>query len=1023
MAAASKDPKKGPIRETKSDLLTPGEKFGDFQVMQCLGSGLLGSFYRMQFIGEADAFTVLVLPSIAGKDPQFVERFRDAALKLSELRHVNILHVESFEEVQGRLCLFMEPVDGVNLNDYLEKMAGGKGKTMSPFKRQADATSKGLPSSQVKDILGQIAQAVHTAHEKGFHHYDLHPGNVIITPDGTVKVSGFGTFETYGKEFFEQIVSSAIAPIQDAKAKEQVTSMDVLSPEIRKGMEPDARSDLFAMGMCGYFLLTGRKPETKYQPPSALSPNLSKEWDRIIARCLETNPEWRYPTVAALSKDLKAIPDEAEAAESEPSGKPGWRTAVTAKVKTAKKPGAKTSIARLAALGIGALLAVAIGSWSIKSLLLEEDGHVSAIKRAKERQAPKLSLRVHPPMALISFYGDEATQFLIKDGALDLVMPNGEYEYSVEAPHFLPLRDTAAVKGRGKPLELSLSLQPAWAEVQLRTLPGARLDVLTSQGEKRFVARAPENGILNVKDRLFARSYDFVAHKKDYYPATRKNISLRGGTRNLLEPLELDPKPGALRVLSNEEGATVAIDGLEMGQAPLEVSDLPVQTPLTVTLIRPGYRTGQRIITIGPNQTQTVEFGPLKVQEGDLAVTLHLPDGPAPEGIYDETEFRLDGKSHAIENKVLKNLPAGEHQLEIEHPDYEPWQALVYIEDAALNKQIVNLSPRPGVLSLELNPPVSYELFVNGKPVKERPDNRYAFPAHKDFEVEIHVRNYLTVKRTASFQANEKQTWKVPLVPIPGPEPGQSWTAPYLGIGMVYCPPGKYVMGGPIEEQLRLPDEGPLTEVTFSRGFWIGKHELAQNIYQALTNKNPSKFKHPNKPVESVTWKQAMAFCRQLTEKEKAAGRVPEGYAYRLPTEAEWEYACRAGTRTPFNFGETASPSKGNFKGLYPRSEDKVKSKVYGTVETGEYEPNDWGIYDMHGNVREWCYDRFNSRLPGGEVTDWAGPGEGKERVVRGGGWEDFAHRCRSSARERNKPGTPGNSLGFRPVLAPEIRD
>ena len=245
---------------------------------------------------------------------------------------------------------------------------------------------------------------------------------------------------------------------------------------------------------------------------------------------------------------------------------------------------------------------------------------------------------------------------------------------------------------------------------------------------------------------------------------------------------------------------------------------------------------------------------------------------------------------------------------------------------------------------------------------------------------------------------------------------------PYLSINMLWIDSGSLSMGSALTEQARLPTEGPRTTMTISQGFWMSKYEVTQIEYLKVMGEKPSKFRGSNHPVERVTWDKAMAFCQKVTEQEEKGGRLPEEFVYRLPTEAEWEYACRAGTETPFAFGDRANPDQGNFKGGYPREYAetlRISDEIYGTREIGQYDPNAWGLYDMHGNVSEWCYDRFNSRYPGGIKVDYAGPETGTDRVLRGGGWEDFAHRCRSSSRNRLNPGTINASSGFRFVLAP----
>ncbi len=232
---------------------------------------------------------------------------------------------------------------------------------------------------------------------------------------------------------------------------------------------------------------------------------------------------------------------------------------------------------------------------------------------------------------------------------------------------------------------------------------------------------------------------------------------------------------------------------------------------------------------------------------------------------------------------------------------------------------------------------------------------------------------------------------------------------------MVWIAPGTFTMGSPSNEKDRHSwQEGPQTKVTISRGFGMSKYEVTQAQYKAVMGTNPSRFKGDNKPVETVSWDDAVAYCAKLTGKEKAAGRLPGGYEYRLPTEAEWEYACRAGTTTAFSFGddysqlvEYAGYGKGPLEETYP---------------VGQKKPNGWGLYDMHGNVMEWCQDRYGHHgdgYPGGSVTDPRGPAMGSYRVVRSGNYYTRAWECRSAHRDAYGPNQASSSLGFRPVLAP----
>jgi len=257
------------------------------------------------------------------------------------------------------------------------------------------------------------------------------------------------------------------------------------------------------------------------------------------------------------------------------------------------------------------------------------------------------------------------------------------------------------------------------------------------------------------------------------------------------------------------------------------------------------------------------------------------------------------------------------------------------------------------------------------------------------------------------------------------------WSGFNPGTNMAYIPAGRFTMGSPATEPARYPTEGPQTEVTISRGFWMGRYEVTQGEFEAVVGRNPSQFVgDPNRPVEQVEWYDAVAYCDAVTERERAAGRLPSGYVYRLPTEAEWEYACRAGTATAVHYGEALRSGMANFQGNfeYPPCGEELDHclnpsgvALGQTAPVGSYAPNAWGLHDMHGNVFEWCADWWAESLPGGAVTDPAGPAETAPKVIRGGGWQSFAADCRSAVRSDSNPIHGNYDVGFRVVLGPAL--
>ena len=251
---------------------------------------------------------------------------------------------------------------------------------------------------------------------------------------------------------------------------------------------------------------------------------------------------------------------------------------------------------------------------------------------------------------------------------------------------------------------------------------------------------------------------------------------------------------------------------------------------------------------------------------------------------------------------------------------------------------------------------------------------------------------------------------------------------------MVWIPAGRFTMGSPESERGHWEGEGPQTRVTLTQSFWMSKHEVTQGDYAELMGNNPSWFNGDrteqggqdygtdlNRPVEWVSWDDAVAYCQKLTRLEQEAGRLPLAWEYRLPTEAEWEYACRAGTTTRFSFGDALECSdRCESCGLLEQYMWWcANTEPEGTRRVGQKLPGPWGLYDMHGNVVEWCQDWASGTLPGGSVTDPQGAESGSFRVVRGGDWADKANLCRSARRSGDLPGFWGLYFGFRPVLAP----
>ena len=230
---------------------------------------------------------------------------------------------------------------------------------------------------------------------------------------------------------------------------------------------------------------------------------------------------------------------------------------------------------------------------------------------------------------------------------------------------------------------------------------------------------------------------------------------------------------------------------------------------------------------------------------------------------------------------------------------------------------------------------------------------------------------------------------------------------------MVEIPGGTFIMGSPENEAGRGSNEGPQHQVTVP-SFFMGKYELTQAQYQAITGSNPSRFQGNNRPVERVSWNDAVTFCERLSQKTQKN--------YRLPSEAEWEYACRAGTTTPFYFGESITPELVNYNGNYTYASAPKGQYRQQTTDVGSFPPNAFGLYDMHGNVWEWCLDDYIDNYSNAPTDGSALTGRSSTKLLRGGSWFGNPEGCRSADRLDLILDINDFDIGFRVVCSGAAR-
>jgi len=446
-----------------------------------------------------------------------------------------------------------------------------------------------------------------------------------------------------------------------------------------------------------------------------------------------------------------------------------------------------------------------------------------------------------------------------------------------------------------------------------------------------------------------------------------------------------------------------------------------------------GYVTGSELglfltdrVTNLTRSRQTPRYGKLRDEDYDrgdfvflLASSGAVIEKPSPKAskAYLTVESNVPGAKVLVDGRYIGTtnlsgikITPGDHRVRVEKDGYEPYSKRVLLKAGRSMSLTVFLDPKTPAKSnlyVDTNPKDAQVRILNIGPVFYQ---GMALDAGR-YHVEVSRDGYETKKVWLPLTAGKDNTLNIHLKPIVTYQPGSQGrkVSNSLGMDFVYIKPGTFMMGSPLDEPGRHKGEKQ-HRVTLTKGFYVQTTEVTQGQWKAVMRNNPSLFKNcgDDCPVEQVSWNDVQQFIRNLNQRE-GSGK------YRLPTEAEWEYACRAGTDTPFSFGRCLSTDQANYNGNYPLSGCSKGKYRKRTIPVAFFSPNAWGLYDMHGNVYEWCQDWSGDYSPG-SVTDPTGPSDESNRVVRGGSWGRGAGGCRSANRERFSPFYGGAVLGFRLV-------
>jgi formylglycine-generating enzyme required for sulfatase activity/tRNA A-37 threonylcarbamoyl transferase component Bud32 len=949
----SEHPKEGSRAE-----LQPGTRLGRYEILHLLGRGGMGQVYLARHELQKTLHALKILPSEFSGRAGFVERFRTELQTMARLQHPNIVHVQYSDVEAGLYYLVMDFVaaDGTEEPYDLE---------------EALAIEKRLEPEIVRRLMLRLCNGLSFAHGQGVVHRDLKPANVLLTSKdlsvADVKICDFGLARVVGEEQVRTLVAQSMQrsmsmgdqdTFTEKKRSERSSTGSVMgtygymSPEQEEGKPADERSDLYSLGVMMYRMITGQRLRGRAKAPSAVVPGLDKMWDAVIDKCLENDPAARCQSAAELRDALNAV---GRAVGS-----------------TAGRADARPSPARRAALWLSG--AAAIAAVSILS--------VRAIQASNAARA-------------------ETARVAAASATLDAAQ-----------------REKAAALGAVAEAALAAGdLKTAGEKIaELDRLGGTRVGV--SVLRKRYEAKAGERET-NTRYAVASLARE-EAQKLD---VSRRGAEARRGEADKAKT-EADQAKSA-----TDAADLYAVGGLAASRAAeaFEKGEFDASSKAWLDAAQSFASAKTRAMAVQEYRKVKASFEDalsrdraLLEKHGGLKwaeVQKQQKAGEAASSDPAEGSRAYGLALAALSGAVTEAKATEQDRLAKEKVDAEAEQRRLAAEKKAREeKQSHDLAEAAFIAWSSKAQPLAGCLEREAASVKGAAAK--ALLAETDALLAETIK--LDSAKLSAASATELRSLQSRLCVLKAGikfdlSPNGTQTVDLGGgvkIDLAWCPGGSFMMGSPKSETERSDGETQ-HRVTLTKGFWIGKTEVTQLQWETVMGNNPSRFKGADMPVETVSWDDCQAFIGKLNAKLETVSTFANTLTadknlklgkFRLPTEAEWEYACRAGTT-------------GTYAGVLADMGWYFDNSGNATHAVGLKKANAWGLYDMHGNVWEWCQEWYGD-YPSSDVTDPAGPASGVNRIFRGGCWFGNAWYCRSAYRGWNRQDFRFSFLGFRLVVS-----
>jgi formylglycine-generating enzyme required for sulfatase activity len=991
------------MRESKSEVvafqprkphlpkLQPGDEFREWTVVRRIHEERSFIHYEMMLNGLKSTRIVTLMHSIFTQDPNFPRKVLNLQDRLAAIKDRIVAKLERVDITDYVVYLVWEPVEPSSLDDDLfEDLQTGTSAEIL-----ADASS----------LLEALTSSLLAVREQGMSHQHVDAALIYRRRDNSRCIIGVGIYSILSPRLIISI-----------QGKNERTELSTLPGRASLGKDQEGRNsqieETHQLRVLLYKLLCGEAPQSDVWMPAIAQFKLPYAWKRFVTFVFDDD------ACIDLSSFYKKIPS---------SGGSRIRAALYRSHDLISAFFAMIPVrSGVRHLGSQVTTFYQVSCVLILGLFFVLFGlRIEAIQNVLFQLNPFIDIREVPS----SVYANVSVQVL---GIQPTLWCEGQEvalnSHSTAHLKVKPGRLELTAKGSGmlsQDLSFNVNEESQLTEI-IKLLPldeaiylnvQVPVVVVTEDGStekllgRSFLQDESLQQVLLLK--TWFDQYSTVELSSEGYQTMRLKLDeVPFGQAERFE-VALVPQPGSIYVTSPLDGVSIVLDGEVVGVTPMALEDLESLHQYNIELMKEGYETLAQTYYLKPNEDAAVEFSFLrKENSGDLLV--HLSSAALPDHMTQldpPIVVEIDGVQMPAGALSFSNIATGRHRVSIHHPLFETIEQTVEVVNREQSELSFNLSYRPPVVEVVLDGDYDYKLLVNETPVVMS-EGEIVIAHDEPVLLSLLIQNYYTMTRNVRLSYGEKLVWNVQPVPLPAPEPSESFVIPYLGINMCWIPPGSVQVGSEVTDGKRRVNELVAEPVEMIHGYWMAATEISCKDYEDVSGVL-QKYRGHNYPVVYLTWDAAAEFCAKLNASEQSANRLPAGYTYRLPTELEWEYAARAGGNLSFGNQSTPNPNASTFF--------DTPSQTYGSNAVSVGQPNQFGLLNMLGNVSEWTIQSHNSRPDVSALLAPESAIESGVATVKGGNWTMSSSESRLAYREGVNLNSKSNTIGFRVVLAPSL--